>query len=139
MEWILKLLGIDPVGKILDALGTAYKTKLTAANDAERIAAEVEIKRLETGLALAQQAKEIRLATAGFWEMRLLTAIIAGCFTLHLVAVTLDTVFKLGWKIFAYPPPFDQWEGAILLSFFGIYAGTKIATTAITAFATRRK
>jgi hypothetical protein len=64
-----------------------------------------------------------RSQTSGFWEMRLLTFIIGGCFTLHLLAVTLDTIFALGWKIAKYPAPFDQYEGSILLSFFGLMAG----------------
>ena len=64
-----------------------------------------------------------RNATSGFWEMRVLTFTIGGCFTLHLVAVTADTIFKLGWAISKYPAPFDQYEGSILLSFFGLMAG----------------
>jgi hypothetical protein len=64
-----------------------------------------------------------RSQTSGFWEMRLLTFIIGGCFTLHLAAVTLDTIFQLGWRIAKYPAPFDQYEGSILLSFFGLMAG----------------
>jgi hypothetical protein len=64
-----------------------------------------------------------RNQTSGFWEMRLLTFIIGGCFTLHLLAVTLDTIFALGWRIAKYPAPFDQYEGSILLSFFGLMAG----------------
>jgi hypothetical protein len=64
-----------------------------------------------------------RSQTSGFWEMRLLTFIIGGCFTLHLAAVTLDTISQLGWRIAKYPAPFDQYEGSILLSFFGLMAG----------------
>ena len=64
-----------------------------------------------------------RNQTSGFWEMRLLTFIIGGCFTLHLLAVTIDTIFAIGWKIAKYPAPFDQYEGSILLSFFGLMAG----------------
>jgi hypothetical protein len=54
--------------------------------------------------------------------MRLITAVIAGCFALHLVLVTLDTCFALGWRIAKFPAPFDEWEGTILLSFFGVQA-----------------
>ncbi|MHA6644072.1 hypothetical protein ACX3P1_15565 [Mesorhizobium sp. A623] len=41
--------------------------------------------------------------------MRVITATIAGYSTLHLAAVTLDTVLKLGWRIRACPYPFDEW------------------------------
>ncbi|WP_052832942.1 hypothetical protein [Bradyrhizobium sp. LTSP885] len=85
----------------------------------------VESERIQAAWAKAQldAMTSNRNATSGFWEMRLLTFIIGGCFTSHLVAVTLDTVFKLGWKINKYPVPFDEWEGSILLSFFGLTAG----------------
>lgn len=51
MSIILKLLGIDPIGRIADALNTAYRAKIEAKNDADRIKAEVTIKSLETALA----------------------------------------------------------------------------------------
>lgn len=93
---------------------------LTATGDME---SKVAIAQIEAEVAARQVSRDIRLATSGFWEMRLITAIIAGCFTLHLVAVTLDTVFKLGLAVSKFPTPFDEWEGAILLSFFGVQAG----------------
>lgn len=64
-----------------------------------------------------------RQATAGFWEMRLMTFLIALPFVIHVNLVGLDTNFKFGWKVNRFPAPFDQWEGAILLSFFGLTAG----------------
>ena len=93
---------------------------LTATGDMQ---SKVAIAQIEAEVAARQVSRDIRLATSGFWEMRLITAIIAGCFTLHLVAVTMDTVFQLGWAVAKFPTPFDQWEGAILLSFFGVQAG----------------
>ena len=109
------------VGQIITALQRAHEAKLKAQNDADRLAADLTIESLNAQLEIAKNAKEIRSATSGFWEMRLITFIIAACFSGHLLAVTLDTIFKLGWGIPAYPKPFDEWQGAILLSFFGIY------------------
>jgi hypothetical protein len=43
VKWLLQLLG----GGIPDQLRRAYEAKLNAANDADRIAAEVQIARLE--------------------------------------------------------------------------------------------
>lgn len=65
-------------------------------------------------------AKDIRLATAGYWEMRLLTFLIALPFLLHLWLVAWDTYWPQPWNVEKLPEPFDQWEGAILLSFFGV-------------------
>lgn len=125
-------------GDLFGALERAYTAKVNSTTEQEKIAAEQRIKLIEAEIDARRQATQIRLSTAGFWEMRLLSFLIAGCFTLHLVLVTLDTCFKLGWKVFAYPAPFSEWEGAILLSFFGIQAASKGITAIATALSSRR-
>lgn len=109
-------------GDFVGALTRAYEMKLKAANDEQRLVADTAIADIKRQIDAASNAREIWLASAGFWEMRLITSIIAGCFALHLLLVTLDTCFALGWKIAKFPAPFDEWQGAILLSFFGIQA-----------------
>ncbi len=67
-----------------------------------------------------------RAATSGFTEMRVLTFLIALPFVVHLNLVGLDTMFGWTWNglpVKKFPKPFDEWEGAILLSFFGLTAG----------------
>jgi hypothetical protein len=125
MDWLVKLLGpigwlVDPVTKgvqlvekITGALGATASAEATAA-------ANVQIAAINARVAQMQSAKEIRLATAGFWEMRLMTFLIASPFVFHLWSVWLDTQFHLGLRLDKFPSPFDQWEGAILLSFFGV-------------------
>ncbi len=108
-------------GDLVGQLTRAYEARLKAANETERLIADVAIKDIERQMADRAAAKEIRLATAGFWEMRLLTFLIAAPFVLHLNLVALDTNFRLGWRIPAFPSPFDAWEGTILLSFFGVH------------------
>ena len=108
-------------GDLVGQLTRAYEARLKAANETERLIADVAIKDIERQMADRAAAKEIRLATAGFWEMRTITVLIAAPFVLHLNLVALDTCFKLGWRIPAFPAPFDQWQGAILLSFFGVH------------------
>lgn len=109
-------------GDLMSALTRAYELKLKAENDQQRLIADSAIADINRQIDAARNAKEVRLASVGFWEMRLITAVIAGCFALHLLLVTLDTCFALGWKIAKFPAPFDEWEGMILLSFFGIQA-----------------
>ncbi len=109
-------------GDLMGALTRAYEMKLKAENDQQRLVADAAIADISRQIDAARNAKEIRLASVGFWEMRLITAVIAGCFALHLLLVTLDTCFALGWRIAKFPAPFDEWEGMILLSFFGIQA-----------------
>ena len=126
-------------GPIVKGLVEGYRAKLDAANTSERISADLAIKDIEAGIAARAQAKEIRLATAGFWEMRLLTFAIAFPFVSHLWAVWLDTQFGLGWKVAKFPDPFNEWQGAILLSFFGIYTLGKTVQSVGTAIALRRR
>lgn len=55
MTWLLNLIGVNPIGKIVDGIAKWQKVKEDAKNDAERIKADIEIKRLETKLADAQE------------------------------------------------------------------------------------
>jgi len=125
-------------GNLTGQLLAAYRAKLDAGNETERLLADVAIRDIEAQIKAREAAKEIRLATAGFWEMRLITAIIAGCATAHYVAVTLDTIGKFGWGIPKFPAPFDQYQGTILLSFFGVQAAS-MGFTAIAAAIRGRK
>jgi len=109
-------------GSLVGQLTKAYEAKLAASNETERLVADVMVEDIKRQMADRAAAKEIRLATAGFWEMRALTAIIGGCAALHMLLVTLDTCFNFSWSVSAYPKPFDEWEGVILLSFFGVQA-----------------
>lgn len=125
-------------GGVLKTLTDTYVKLKSSEVESERIKADVIGKQIEAEISARQAALQVRLSTSGFWEMRLITAIIAGCFTLHLVLVTLDTCFGFGWRIAKFPPPFDEWEGAILLSFFGVFAASKGVNALAAAFIGRR-
>jgi len=124
-------------GGLAGALTRAYEAKLNSKSESEKVRAEVAIKDIDAQMDARRQATEIRVATAGLWEMRLITAMIAGCFTMHLVLVTLDTCFQFGWRIPAFPKPFDEWQGTILLSFFGVQVAGKALDTAAFIFGRR--
>lgn len=102
-----------------------------SALESERIEAEWAKAKLDAIL-------QVRLATSGFWEMRLITFLIAVPFVFHLWTVWLDTQFQFGWKIAAFPSPFNEWQGAILLSFFGIYAAGKVGMGLVSSLAAKR-
>jgi hypothetical protein len=90
-----------------------------------RSAVSIELIRAE--IADRREAAELRRLTSGYWEIRALTAVIAACFVSHLLAVSADTILKLGMNIPKYPAPFDDWEGAILLSFFAVQGLSSVA------------
>jgi hypothetical protein len=92
---------------------------------------QIAVTAIQAEIEARKGARDIRLATAGFWEMRLITFAIAFPFVAHLWLVAFDTFFAFSWNVAAFPKPFDEWEGAILMSFFGLYGGLK-AVNAIT-------
>jgi hypothetical protein len=121
---ILNWLSGGILGQITGPLLEAYKVKVNSTDEAAKLAAQDTI---DVRKAIVQ----VRMATTGYWEMRLLTVVIAAPFVIHSLAVGLDTTFGFGWRIAAYPHPFSDWEGQILLSFFGIsVVGTGIKAIA---------
>jgi hypothetical protein len=129
--FIIKSLLAWLTGGGLNVLKEIWFKYKDSAVESERIEAEWAKARLDALL-------QVRLATAGFWEMRLITFLIAVPFVVHLWTVWLDTQFQFGWKIAAFPPPFNEWQGAILLSFFGIYAAGKVGMGVVGALAAKR-
>jgi hypothetical protein len=125
-------------GSGLQALADIYAKGKDSAVETERIHADLAKRQLDNALEAQRLAQQVRLATAGFWEMRLLTFLIALPFVVHLLLVGADTCFKLGLRIPAYPHPFDEWEGAIVLSFFGIATVGKGITAVAAGFLARR-
>jgi len=110
---ILNVLTGGLLDKLLGFVERGQAQRLAAMNDTQR---QVYADKADA----RQAAKEIRLATAGFWEMRLLTFLVAAPFVVHLWLVGYDTMWPQPWNVEAWPTPFDEWEGAILLSFFGV-------------------
>lgn len=109
------------IERITNPLVEAHKNYLNAQNDEEKLLAEQRIKFLEIEQEQRNNQKDIRLATSGFWEMRFLTFLIALPFIIHLWIISWDTWdTRVNWRIPAFPPPFDEWQAAILLSFFGV-------------------
>lgn len=106
--------------KITNPLLQAQKNYYDAQNDKDKLVAEQELKRLELEQIQRNNAKEIRLATAGFWEMRFMAFFIALPLAIHLWIISWDTWdTSVNLRIPPLPAPFDEYQGVILLSFFG--------------------
>lgn len=125
--WIIRNASSGWLNKIL--------TTLTGTDDN---ATQIAIRQIDSEIVSRKAARDIRLATAGFWEMRLITFGIAFCALLHFSAVTLDTVFQFHWRVPKYPTPMDEWEGLILLSFFGVQLAQRGLTTLAAVLLGRR-
>lgn len=129
--FIIKWIGSWLLGGGINALKDVWMRYKDSEDAALRLEAEWAKAKLDAML-------QVRLATAGFWEMRLITFLIAIPFVFHLWTVWLDTQFNFGWKINAFPSPFNEWQGAILLSFFGIYAAGKVGMGLVSSLAARK-
>jgi hypothetical protein len=130
--WILNLLSGGLLDKVIGAWQTREARKLEALNDEQRRA-------YDERQAIRRDVHEIRMATANFWEMRLITFLIALPFVIHLWVVGLDTIWPQPWNVNPFPAPFDEWEGAILLSFFGIAGGVGAVKAVAGSIAVRRR
>ena len=121
---VLNVLTGGLLDKILGFFQERNRARIAAMTTEQKQAHERKLaerqQRHEQRLAERNARVDIRKATAGFWEMRLMTFLIAFPFASHLWSVWLDTQFKFGWGVDKFPTPFNDWEGAILLSFFGI-------------------
>jgi hypothetical protein len=78
MDWILRLLGVNPLGTLVDGFNRAHEARLTAANDKERIAADQRIEAMGKLLALhTEQASVIKtgMQYRAFWVVWLTAAL----------------------------------------------------------------
>jgi len=146
------LLGVAKLAPILLPFVQSFaQGQVDKATDEQRTFREVQLANVNLEVTTRANMRDIRLATAGFWEMRLITLAIAIPFVDHLWAVWLDTRFD--WfadncwiqngvelcGVKAFPAPFNEWQGAILLSFFGIQLGGKAVASIAHAIGKRRR
>lgn len=141
MGWIIKLVGLFFGGKSpIDSLGDVYAKFKDSAIEHERLVAQDALSRRNALLQEQQAALMVRLSSMGFWEMRLMTAIVLGQFVIHLSLISIDTFFSsINLGIPKYPAPIDEWEGAIILSLFGIVAAQRSVMSIAAAIATRKR
>lgn len=127
LQWLIG----GGVSAILKALSDAYEMKLKADNDHDKLVAEQNVKALEAELEARREVSRIRLETAGFWEMRLAVGIVGVATAAHYAAVVADSIFSFPWVVARLPSPMDEWEGAIVLSFFGLQAAVGLGGSII--------
>lgn len=130
--FVLRLL--TGAGGITESLSKAYRARLDAQSDKDKLTADLTVRAIEAEIEARRGAREIRMATAGFWEMRLAVGLIGVSTSVHYAAIILDSVYQFEWNVAALPSPFDQYEGHIILSFFGLQAVTGIGSALIARF-----
>lgn len=113
------------ISLILNALSggllKAWQAKLAADTNEKRLIADAAIADMNRQIEARREASSIRRETAGFWEMRIATALAVWPLSMHLAAVTIDTLLtNVSWGIPRLPAPMDEWQAAIILSLFGL-------------------
>lgn len=106
-SWLLQFL----TSGILDKLLAYYTQKNTVDGQVavETIKAEIETRKLQT---------QVILNESGWAVSRWMRPFVFYPLALHLNLVILDSIFKFPFDIARLPSPMDQWQGAIILSFF---------------------
>lgn len=126
MGWLLQLLGVDPVGKIIDGLNAAYQAKLSAQNDAARVAADVTIQQYQA--LLEQQRLQASVVTSGmshkaFWIPWLIAAVpTAAWFGFGMLDSLTGGVLP---HVAALPPQLKEYADIVFQNIF--YAGAGFA------------
>lgn len=130
---------ISPVSKLLGKIEDARIAEINAVTERQRIAAQNQ-------QAMLAAILQVRLATASFGEMRVLTFMIAFPMALHVFLIGIGTCIAaptgwgwLAWSLHIppFPAPFVEWEGIIILSFFGVQGGVKGVSAIAAAIASK--
>lgn len=121
-QLIANLLG----GPIISGLLDGYKAKLASVDNADTHAVDLAKAEIAADIQARANAKEIRLATAGHIEVRILFFVLGAFFTVHAGLITIGSDFagRLSadhWllHVAALPRPFDQYEALVITFFFG--------------------
>lgn len=115
MRFLSWLIG-GGINALTGPLERAYKAKLEAHNDADRLEADKQIRFYEEQIGLAQSA-----SVDPWWSPRVLMAYCVVAYVFKIVV--WDTVLKMG----VTPNPGDQVTGIVML-IIGFYYGSKAAT-----------
>lgn len=110
IAWLVSLAGRLVAGGAIDRLSDAYRARHDAQTERDRIAAEVEIARIES-------------ARGRGVIYDLLCCAAAAPLIFHLACVALVSALPgtfEGWVVHALPAPMNDWQGQIILGLFGL-------------------
>lgn len=132
LKMLLSLL-TGGIGKAMDSYRDVQIARLKEQSDANNVIRDMELASLEHDKAAAQNAREIRLATKDHWEVRLAVALVAIPTSFHYAATVADAIYHFGWAITPLPAPLNEWQGVIILGYFGYGTLRNVTKAAVTA------
>lgn len=115
LSWLLSLLGAPIFNAALDA----YRAKLSAGNDKDRIAADLAARELDVQRAEIEAQTQYRIATVGKWYE---PEKIIGYSVAFIIAKVLVWDICLGWG--STPEP-KGWIANVTLMVIGFYFGKR--------------
>lgn len=144
---ILSLLGIDPLGKLIDGLNKAYTDHLNSTTEQEKTQSQERITFFQTAI---NDLKDARANSRILpWWLAVPMAMIAWPVGIHVLEIgmgsNLAPMIKGTWvgdwllHIPPWPSPFDQIEGQVTAYFFGAATGLGIAAILKSAVAFWKK
>lgn len=120
MGALLAKFGLDAISRLTSALGDAYKAKLAAQNEEQRLIADATIKQLETALGAYQESEKSRREAMNhpvFWWVWSLFAVPLGIWWALVMTDTFLT--SVAWGIPDLPEAVKPWASTIFGSIFG--------------------
>lgn len=138
MSALLAKFGLDAISRLTSALSDAYRAKLAAQNEEQRLVADATIKQLETALAAYQESEKSRREAMNhpvfWWVWSMFAVPLAFWWAL----VMLDTALTaVSWGIPDLPESVKPWASTIFKSIFG--SGGAVAGIQTIAGAIRRR
>jgi len=122
-RWIAHKLG----GQIVGGLIEAYRSKLQASNDRDRIAADLAAKEIEAEIEARKQASAIIIAEQGRWYTAIIRPLLALPIIIYLWKVIVwDKVLGLG-STDPLAGMIADWSGLILTAYVGGRSVEKVA------------
>lgn len=87
------------VNKIADRLGDAYEAKIRAQTNAQKLAADLDIQRLENALRMTEAANADRFSATSLGRYLIVLP-----FGAWWTAIFIDSIFNASWDVLALPP-----------------------------------
>lgn len=131
MQWLLKLIGFNPVGQLVDGLNRAHESRLKADNDEDRLVLDGTIKQLETSLALYSQQADVIKTAMGNWLFWIPWSIAAISASVWFAWGVLDSTLYDGTllpDVSQLPPQIEKYFDIVWGNIFYTGAGVASAT-----------
>lgn len=139
MIWaLIKDILTGGIGKLAQSYRDIKIAEIKEKGNVTNTVKELELKRLEAEETARQTSKEIRLATKDYWEVRFAIGLVAIPSSLHYAFTAFESIYGFGWNIQPLPEPLNEWQGIIILSYFG-YGTIRHGTNVIAMLLKRGK